>query len=196
MHEVMAKLEGISNAESPKILDVILEDFDERFEVGYNKMNIQLENKNDVIEKVIRYFVIIRQIEEINKFSKGLKEINVLQNLKLFKDETIQEFIVSTNKLTSKMLQEIFKEVKYNKCEEKRKKEQGIIYNWINILDEVESDVVNEFIQTDITRGVEKERNVKIKLEDVLFFLTGSKFLSSNISNRTILFNHQTEEGR
>ena len=94
------------------------------------------------------------------------------------------------------MLQEIFKEVKYNKCEEKQKKEQGIIYNWINILDEVESDVVNEFIQIDITTGVEKERNVKIKLEDVLFFLTGSKFLSSNISNGTILFNHETEEGR
>ena len=90
MHEVMAKLEGIRNAESLKMLDVNLEDFDERFEVGYNKMDIQLENKNDVIEKVIRYFVIIRQIEEINKFSKGLKEINVLQNLKLFKDETIR----------------------------------------------------------------------------------------------------------
>ena len=27
-------------------------------------------------------------------------------------------------------------------------------------------------------------------------FLTGSKFLSSNISNGTFLFNHQTEEGR
>ena len=88
------------------------------------------------------------------------------------------------------MLQEIFKEVKYNKCEEKQKKEQGIIYNSINILDEVESDVVNEFIQIDITTGVEKERNAKIKLEDVLFFLTGSKFLSSNIINGTILFNH------
>ena len=81
MHEVMAKLEGISNAESLKMLDVNLEDFDERFEVGYNKMDIQLENKTDVIEKFIRYFVIICQIEEINKFSKGLKEINVLQNL-------------------------------------------------------------------------------------------------------------------
>ena len=37
---------------------------------------------------------------------------------------------------------------------------------------------------------------MKIKLDDVLFFLTGSKFLSSNFSNGTILFNHQTEEER
>ena len=37
---------------------------------------------------------------------------------------------------------------------------------------------------------------MKIKPEDVLFFLPGRKFLSSNISNRTILFNQQTEEGR
>ena len=54
------------------------------------------------------------------------------------------------------MLQETFKEVKYNECEEKRKK-QDIIYNWINILDEVESGVVNELIQIDKREGVEKE---------------------------------------
>ena len=93
------------------------------------------------------------------------------------------------------MHQEIFKEVKYSECEEKRKIEQDI-YNWINILDEVESGILKKFIQTDITSAVEKERNVKIKLEDVLFFLTGSKFLSSNISSGTILFNYRTEEGR
>ena len=100
----------------------------------------------------------------------------------------IKDFIVSANKLTSKMLQKILKEVKYSEQEEKRK-EQDIIYNWINILDEIESGVVKEFIQIDITSGVEKEQNVKIKLEDVLFFLTGSKFLNSNISDRTISFN-------
>ena len=70
--------------------------------VIYNKMDIQLENKNDVIEKAIT-----RQLEEINQFSKDLKELNILYNLKLFKDETIKEFIVSGNNLTSKMLQEI-----------------------------------------------------------------------------------------
>ena len=70
--------------------------------VIYNKMDIQLENKNDVIEKAIT-----RQLEEINQFSKDLKELNVLYNLKLFNDETIKEFIVSGNNLTSKMPQEI-----------------------------------------------------------------------------------------
>ena len=89
-------------------------------------MDIQLENRSDVIEKVTRYFVITHQLEEIIQFPEGLKELNVLQNLKLFKDETIMEFIVSASKLTSKMLQEIFKEVKYNECEGKRKIEQDI----------------------------------------------------------------------
>ena len=122
IHAVMVKLESINNAESQKMLDVTLEDVDERFEAGYNKMDIQLDNKNDIIKKVTRYFVITRQLEEINQFSKGLKELNVLQNLKLFKDETIKEFIVSSaNKLTSKMLQEIFKEVKYSECEAKNR---------------------------------------------------------------------------
>ena len=80
MQWLLVKLEGISNAESQKMLDVILEDFDERFEAGYNKMDIKLENKNDIIEKVTRYFVITRQLEKINQFSKSLKELNELIN--------------------------------------------------------------------------------------------------------------------
>ena len=69
-------------------------------------------NKNDIIEKATPYFVITH--EEINQFSKCVKELNVLQKFKLFKDEMIKEFIVFANKLTSKMLQEIFKDVKYS----------------------------------------------------------------------------------
>ena len=46
------------------MLDVILEDFDECFEAGYNKMDMQLNNKNDIIEKITQQFVIIRQLEE------------------------------------------------------------------------------------------------------------------------------------
>ena len=80
MQWLLAKLKGISNAESQKMLDVILEDFDERFEAGYNKMDIKLENKNDIIEKVTRYFVLTRQLEKINQFSKSLKELNELIN--------------------------------------------------------------------------------------------------------------------
>ena len=49
----------------------------------------------------------------------------------------IKEFIVSANKLTSKMLQEIFKEVK------NIAKRARYHINWINILDEAESGVVN-----------------------------------------------------
>ena len=100
----MVKIESIDNAESQKMLDVILEDFDERFEAGYNKMHIQLDNKNEIIKKVTRYFAITYQLEKINQFSKGLKELNALQNLKLFKDETITGFAVSSaNRLTSKI---------------------------------------------------------------------------------------------
>ena len=70
----------MSNAESQKMLDVILEEFSERFKAGYNKMDIKFENRNDIIEKVTRYFVIVRQLEKINQFSKSLKELNVLIN--------------------------------------------------------------------------------------------------------------------
>ena len=68
--EVMVKLEGINNAESQKMLNIILENFNKRFEIGYNKMDIQLDNKSDIIEKATRYFVITHQSEKINQFSK------------------------------------------------------------------------------------------------------------------------------
>ena len=65
----MVKREDINNAEFQEMLDVILEDFDKRFQIGYNKIDIQLDIKNDIIEKTTRYFVITRQLEEINQFS-------------------------------------------------------------------------------------------------------------------------------
>ena len=68
--EVMVKLEGINNAESQKMLNIILENFNKRFEIGYNKMDIQLDNKSDIIEKATRYFVITHQSEKISQFSK------------------------------------------------------------------------------------------------------------------------------
>ena len=65
----MVKREDINNAEFQEMLDVILEDFNKRFQIGYNKIDIQLDIKNDIIEKTTRYFVITRQLEEINQFS-------------------------------------------------------------------------------------------------------------------------------
>ena len=70
IHEIKAKLEVTSNVEPQEMLNIILEDFDQRFEAGYNKIDIKFEDKNDVIETVIRYFVITRQLEEINQLSK------------------------------------------------------------------------------------------------------------------------------
>ena len=58
IHEMMINLEGINNAESQRVLDVFLEDFDEHFEAGYYKTDIQLDNKNDIIEKVTQYFAV------------------------------------------------------------------------------------------------------------------------------------------
>ena len=48
IHEVMEKLEGISNAESQKMLGVILENFDERFEI------------NQLIKKLINFQSILK----------------------------------------------------------------------------------------------------------------------------------------
>ena len=73
--------------------------------------------------------------------------------MEVFKDKTIKEFIVSSNKLTSKMLQETFKDVSITNAKKSEQKKRNIIYNWINILDEVESGVANKLIKIDIGKA-------------------------------------------
>ena len=99
--EVKEKLEAISNAQSEEELASCLRDFEERFVSGYNKFLIKLSDKNDLLQKVSRYYVTTRQLEAIQQFTSGLSSYSLLSSLRKFKTQVEKEFIYWSCPITS-----------------------------------------------------------------------------------------------
>ena len=58
-----------------------------------------------------------------------------------------------------------------------KQKEKNIAYNWCNFLDEIECCIVEK--KTAISVHGEAEKEVTLDFENLLFFLTGSRYLST-----------------
>ena len=58
-----------------------------------------------------------------------------------------------------------------------KQKEKNIAYNWCNFLDEIECCIVEG--KTAISVHGEAEKEVTLDFENLLFFLTGSRYLST-----------------
>ena len=87
--EVKEKLEAISNAQSEDELVSYLKDFEERLVSGYNKFLIKLSDKNDLLQKVSRYYVITRQLEATQQFISGLSSYSLLSSLQKLREKTL-----------------------------------------------------------------------------------------------------------
>ena len=174
--EVKEKLEAISNAQSEEELASCLRDFEERFVSGYNKFLIKLSDKNDLLQKVSRYYVITRLLEAIQQFTSGLSSYLLLSCLRKFKARAEKESIYSPCPITSKYLQDLYTfEFTVTRDENLKQKIKNIAYNWCNFLDEIECCMVER--KTVISVHGEAEKEVTFDFEDLLFFLTGSRYL-------------------
>lgn len=193
--DLKQKLEQAEAAQTQEELDRILQDLDERFEAGYNKLVITLNDKRDLVHKVTKHWMITRQLQEVEQFLRGIRSNGVLDMLKRHKDESIMEFIYDAKHLTARKIQDIFRIV-YSEDEDKKGREQDVAYNWCNFLDELEQHAVEEVKVSDFLAD-EGEKSLSMKLEDVLFFLTGSKFLPSvRMGTGRIIFDHDSLQER
>ena len=153
-----------------------LKDFEERFVSGYNKFLIKLSDKADLLQKVSRYYVITRQLEAIQQFTSGLSSYSQLSSLQKFKAQAEKEFIYSTCPITSKYLQNLYTfEFTVTRDENLKQKEKNIVYNRCNFLDDIECCMVERKTVTSLHEEAEKE--VTLDFEDLLVFLTGSRYL-------------------
>ena len=96
--------------------------------------------------------------------------------------------------LTAKILREMFQ------CEffedGTKEREGDIMFNWCNFLDEAEKGLVpsTDCIDIGIT-DVQNDQKIAIKLEDSLFFASGSKFLPPlSLGKRKIVFLHDCSD--
>ena len=132
-YDLKQKLEQAEAAQTHEELDRAVEDLEERFEAGYNKLMVSLNDKRDVVDKVSRHWIITRQLQEIQQFLRGIRSNGVLDMLKRHKEESLMEFVYNAKHLTARKVQEMF-QIVFSEDEAKKKKEQDVAYNWCNFL--------------------------------------------------------------
>ena len=180
---------------------------DARFDAGFNNSTVDFNQKDDLIQKIAKHYIISKQLEEIQSVMKGLQLGGILNIIRHSKSEAVTEFVYSDDHLSPAQILNMFV-IKYSEDQKKKEKEVDIIYNVTHFLDylkrtpfEIEAlDYekilsMNEAAAKDVDDG--GLVGIEVKLEDVLQFLTGSKFFT-NLKDMKgeISFCHKTGFGK
>ena len=107
-YDLRVKLEEMASCNDQSQLDAIVSNLDERFEAGYNKPVISLEDKADCIAKISSHWAITRQLRELLSFEKGLERNGVLEMLRRHGEDAVKQFVYEAGHLTAKILREMF----------------------------------------------------------------------------------------
>lgn len=165
--------------------------FVERFDFGYNKFAPMFSEKNEIIKTIAHHFTISSKLEEIQQFLKGLSTFGVLDLIRKYPRQSRSLFLFE-NYLTAEAVKSC---LVTEHQQEDNQDEEDIVFNLKNFIDEVglcRVKSVSAFTFENVEDGVIDESQkgtVKITLEDVLKFLTGSRFISSSLKIK-IRFDH------
>ena len=190
--EVKAKMLELAATIDDKSMNKVLDcDIltDARFEAGFNCTHVSFHQKTDLIQKICKHFIITKQLEEIQSCMKGMQLGGILQILRQHKVDAVGEFTYEDGHLSPQELLNLFN-IKYSNDESKKEQEEDIIYNFTNLLDHIQRKPLEVNIldyETVLSMDEVAAKNaedgglkkIRVKLEDVLQFLTGSKFIGS-----------------
>uniref|UniRef100_A0A7M5XN72 HECT domain-containing protein n=1 Tax=Clytia hemisphaerica TaxID=252671 RepID=A0A7M5XN72_9CNID len=90
--EVQEKLVGIKNCQTKEELDDCFASFDERFEAGYNKMVLNMDEREHFCRLISRFFIVERNHAEISQLLKGVHP-DLLSLMRRFPEEGIKELV-------------------------------------------------------------------------------------------------------
>eukprot|EP00794_Sanderia_malayensis_P013372 gene13372-14746_t len=199
IRKTVLKLVECNSTESINMMSDVLDDI--RIDAGYNKPVIGIQERDMIVQKICKHNIITKQLEEIQQFMSGLKIFGVLNALNKYKEEATKELTYYSNLLTAEKIRSLF-EIKYTEgaSPEEKMNEEDIFYNFANLLDELENvelskqnswDVI--VIPTEDDPEEVTKRNVKVTLEDVLLFLSGSRYLpTKGLRNGEITFSRDS----
>eukprot|EP00794_Sanderia_malayensis_P016420 gene16420-18054_t len=167
--------------------------------VGYNKTDIKLSDKEDVISAVAKHIQVGSRAKEVQSFLKGLSKHGVLDVLRKYPAEAYQLF--NTAKLDLQTVIDFFKPEWSVEGSNKRQKEDSIYYYWIKFLKECSRGRLQRCAtkvgDLNSSEGVQtKDPTVStLNLEGVMQFITGSRHkpLSPCCS---ITFDHNSADQR
>jgi hypothetical protein len=187
LKDSLERLEGIQDAEELKSEASFNSDF--RFSHGYMKPLVTIENKNEFIKAIALHAIIYSSVSELNQFIDGLKTYGILDLVRSNPEQLRAVFQYGKATLTADLLDDIFHPSFSPEGSNKRVKEERIVFNFNQMLENVEKGkVVEELGETELT----------ISLSHILMFATGASEIPAIglIPRPSIRFNHNTSEER
>ena len=171
----------------------LMESFIERYDFGYNKFKPSFDEKEKLVKTIAHHFIVSSKLEEIQKFMEGLASEGVLEVLQRFPKDAMKMFLYQSlsSEVVKSMLTAVHSTEKF-----KMEAEEDVLFYLFNFIDEVGFGKVEKIKYNDIIviddefTSNETMSEKQFSLEDLLFFLTGSKFPSS--SRIEVLFNHDS----
>ena len=92
--EFLPHLKNVSSScDKASFVDAV-NSFPERFDMGYTKATVTLEDKNDLLQACIKHIVIYSVAEEIYSFRKGLASFGVKELLCKFHSDGMKKLIM------------------------------------------------------------------------------------------------------
>ena len=183
LKDTLVKLQGTEDAEEFKSLASFGCDF--RFSHGYTKPVVTLQEKDEFLKAISLHAIVLASLHELDQFIQGLTTCGILEMIRANPELFRPIFQLSKKKLTADLLDNIFLPLFSPGGSNKRVKEESVVFNFNQMLENVEKGKVVEEVN-----GAE----VTISLSDILMFATGAcEVPAIGFSPRpTLQFNHDT----
>ncbi|CAB4014342.1 G2 M phase-specific E3 ubiquitin- ligase [Paramuricea clavata] len=192
--EFKTKLIQIQGCNNEAELSNIVNSFPERFDMGYTKPVLTLNDKDDLIRFCSKHVVISSVAEEIFSFRKGLSIFGVLHELCKFNEAGLAELVYQD--INTDHVKACFKPCFSAVGTDEHGKETEIVYKWQQFLKKSKSGKLKSKVlacpdwnNPDQAISVDDSPVVKsLSLNDILQFGSGSRFPNFKGS---LAFDHQ-----
>ena len=150
--------------------------FDKRFEMGINNVTIPIERKEQFAKSVVRHIMINSVAEEVYSFMDGLSLFGVLELLKQHPESALNE--LTSCALTAEKILNAFVPSLSEMGSNQREEEETVMYNFNQFLKKCTRGCVKKTILDihTLENGIESNLTLTLGLDDVLQFLSGSRF--------------------
>ena len=165
--DIRAKCLKIQETSGEKDFSDIVQALDERFDAGFNKASVSLNDKEKLLQTMAYHYVINICHDEILQFKQGLSFGGVLNVLRRFPKESFTELTDSTESvITPEDLTNIFEANLSTRGSNLRIAEEDILYNWENSLSNVFRGKVSQTaisieIKEDVDTGNDNDKVVE-----------------------------------
>ena len=103
------KLKGIIEIKEEGEFKNRIKNFDERFQVGYNKFSAGIGEKQEFIDAVCRHAIIGNSHEEIYQFKKGLELGGIMELFRKFPEKAFLELTFEEKDVAADAIKKVLK---------------------------------------------------------------------------------------